>query len=150
MSTISPDQVKLTIDVTRQIVERLAPDEIEVFEVYSAAFEQDSSSFDSVLKGRDTAEALGFDTGQVTSLVLTGLVLPVVKEVVLEVYKLQQKKAASEGWAIPKSSLKAIRRRVYALARKASLGEEQAAELSDNIVKLVLQKSVPLGAKKPS
>jgi hypothetical protein len=141
MRTLSPEQVRLTIDVARQVVERLAPDEIDLFPVYSAAFEQDPGSFDVALRSGNAERALGFDPGEVASLAITGLVFPIVTEIIMEVYKVRRAKAASKNLVIPESSLKTIRQRAYELARKTPMGDDQAAQLSNDVVELILQSS---------
>jgi hypothetical protein len=149
MTPISPNQVKLTVDFAQQIVNRLAPDEKEIFFLYSSQFEQNPDIFDDVLKGKNFKEALGFDLQTGVEIVLTALILPIVKDIIVELYnKLRREKKKDIEVVITEADFNYIRQRVREHARKTILSDEQVEQLINVFIEIIKQKGLNLDSGK--
>jgi hypothetical protein len=149
VSTLSPGEKTWILDLSRSVVERLAPDEMALFPIYSATFERDPDSFDLALTSRTDREALGFAGQEIAEFAVASVVLPVVKELITAIHESRRQKKASTGLVINRDEIEALRRKTYAIACKTLLSGEQAAELSDCIVDQILAHGIPYSTLEP-
>ncbi len=155
------DDRQLIGDLSREVVGRLAPWELPLFEPHSRAY---FANPDGVAPDEgDKARSLGFDAGQAVALI-TPVVLPVVAEVVgfvtREVLKSAREEspaligdlvrrlfkgfrpaAGAEGPVVPlepppltRKQLARVREIAFEKARRLELPEDRAALLADALV----------------
>lgn len=151
----------LIVDLARDAIESVAPDELPFFREYSEAFFRDPSR---LLKQKSEYDPLGFGWGEVAELVtgtaiaLAMIALDLLKDGARDALKSKieasigalierlvkalrkPEAAAAQAGVLTPEVLKQLRERLIEHARRLGISEPKAAQLADAVVAAIVER----------